>query len=83
MQGAPGRASGMLLALKFLVRVGACTGPGPALCSLPAGAALRQALQNGLQVLLVGKDFRQVALESLNLLLLLLRLPLQVAQLLC
>lgn len=59
-------------------RVRCVPGPGR---SLPAGAALGQTLQNGLQVLLVGSDLGEVALEALNLLLLLLRLPLQQPQL--
>lgn len=42
--------------------------------SLPTGTALGQAMQNGLQVLLVGTDLSEVVLEALDLQLLLLRL---------
>lgn len=49
--------------------------------SLPAGTALGQALQNGLQVLLVSTDLSKVVLEALDLQLLLLRLLLQQPQL--
>lgn len=48
--------------------------------SLPAGTALGQAMQNGLQVLLVGTDLSKVVLEALDLQLLLLRLLLQQPQ---
>lgn len=48
--------------------------------SLPAGAALGQTLQNGLQVLLVGADLGKVTLKGLDLQLLLLGLLLQQPQ---
>lgn len=48
--------------------------------SLPAGTALGQAMQNGLQILLVSTDLSKVALEALDLQLLLFRLLLQEPQ---
>lgn len=55
------------------------SGPG-SVPSLPAGTALGQAAQNGLQVLLVGADLGEVAVEALDLQLLLLGLLLQQPQ---
>ena len=74
--GAEGRVF-TLQALGALVGVVPAPGRG---CSLPAGAALRQTLQNGLQVLLVSADLGKVTLEALDLQLLLLRLLLQQPQ---
>lgn len=53
---------------------------GPGRPSLPAGTALGQAMQNGLQVLLVSTDLGEVILEALDLQLLLLGLLLQQPQ---
>lgn len=74
--------TGKQQALRAPVRC-ACPGPGHRASgqpSLPAGTALGQTLQNGLQVLLVSADLSEVPLEALDLQLLLLGLPLQQPQ---
>lgn len=73
--GCGGCACGVRARARARAAAGGSGRPSP-----PAGTALGQALQNGLQVPLVGTDLREVVLEALDLQLLLLGLLLQQPQ---